>query len=150
MTLRRLLAVQFTERATALKARSALLGLDRLVREHLVPGSAAISMAVERTLAGAHEFRELGLLSRPRSPDIALPNDLVTEAERLLGGSGTSFAIRLGVHGEASVADLRSQARDAVRRWRVLAEDPLNDRPTVAICQAVARNSEGVLAVVPA
>ncbi len=148
--LRRLLAVQFTERATALKARSALLGVERLVREHPLPGSADIGMAVERMLAGAHEFRELGLLSRLRSPDVALPGDLVMEAERLLGGSGTSFASRLGVGGTASAADLRLQARDAVRRWRVLAEDPLNDRRTVAICQGVARSCEGVLAGVPA
>jgi hypothetical protein len=149
-SLRRLLEVQFTERAAALKARSALLGVDRLVRRYPVPGSVEIGMAVERILAGAHEFRELGLLSLLRAPDVALPDDLVTEAERLLGGSGTSFASRLGVGGTVSAADLRMQARDAVRRWRVLAEDPLNNRPTVAICQAVARSCEGVLAGVPA
>ena len=37
--LRRLLAVQFTERRDLLKARSALLALDRILREQPLPGA---------------------------------------------------------------------------------------------------------------
>ena len=148
-SLRRLLAVQFADRAAALKARSALLGVDQVLRRHPAPDRPELSSAVERILAGAHEFRELQLLTRLRSPDVALPGDLVAEAERLLGGSGTSATARLGLGTAAPAADVRAEARAAVRRWRVLAEDPLIDRPGVVVCQTVARSCEGMLAAVP-
>lgn len=148
--LRELLAVQFTERRNLLKARSALLGVERMMREHPLPDLNDIRIAIERILAGAHEFRELGLLSRLRSPGVGLPPDVIAEAERLLGGQGTSAEARLGMGRIASTADIRAGASAAVRRWRVLAEDPLTDRPSVVICQTVARSCEGILAAVPA
>ena len=148
--LRRLLSVQFAERRAVLKARSALLGVERMLRENPLPESLGIRTGIERILAGAHEFRELALLSRLRAPGVELPADAVTEAERLLGGQGTSAESRLGLGRIASTADIRAQANAAVRRWRVMAEDPLTDRPSMVICQTVARSCEGILAAVPA
>ena len=86
--LRRLIAVQFTERRDLLKARSALLAVDRVIREQPRPGTAAVGQAVERILAGAHEFRELRLLGALRAPGLDLEPDAAADAERLLGGQG--------------------------------------------------------------
>jgi len=144
--LRRLLAVQFTERRELLKARSALLALDRILREQPRQGTGELSAAVERILAGAHEFRELRLLSALRGSGLALPSGAVTEAERLLGGTGTSVRIRVGLSPAAADAQIRQAAIDALRRWRERAESPLTDRTTVAACRVVIRSCEGVLA----
>ncbi|HET9255416.1 MAG TPA: dynamin family protein, partial [Pseudonocardiaceae bacterium] len=59
--LRTVLATQFTERRDVLKARSALLLVDRVVRERPRPEARPVASDVERILAGAHEFRELRL-----------------------------------------------------------------------------------------
>lgn len=144
--LRRLLAVQFTERRDLLKARSSLLALDRILREQPRPGTGALTDAVERIFAGAHEFRELGLLSALRGSALTLAPDASAEAERLLGGTGTSITIRVGVEPGAPDAQIRAAAIDALRRWRERAESPMTDRPTVAACRVVIRSCEGVLA----
>jgi Dynamin family len=143
---RRLLAVQFTERSELLKARSALLALDRTLREHPRPGTEPIAASVERILAGAHEFRELRLLAVLRAPGLALSKDEVAEAERLLGRLGTGSSARLGLSADATDADVRQAALDALNRWRVRAENPLTDRPTAAACHVVLRSCEGILA----
>jgi hypothetical protein len=144
--LRRLIAVQFTERRDLLKARSALLAVDRILREQPRPGTAEVGQAVERILAGAHQFRELRLLSALRAPGLDLSPDATTDAERLLGGSGTSAELRVGLERGASAAQVRSAAMDALRRWRERAESPLTDRATAAACRVVTRSCEGVLA----
>ena len=148
--LRQLLAVQFTERRDVLKARSVLLGVERIVRENPLPDPVPLIATIERMLAGAHEFRELQLLSRLRAPELDLSPDRVEDAERLLGGQGTSAESRLGIDRIASTADIRTRAAGEVRRWRILAEDPLIGRTSMVICQTVVRSCEGILAAVPA
>ncbi len=144
--LRRLVAVQFTERRDLLKARSALLALDRILREQPLAGTQALGDEVERILAGAHEFKELRLLSALRAPGVDLPADAATEAERLLGGLGTSAEVRVGLERGASSAHVQRAAADALRRWRERAESPLTDRTTASACRIVTRSCEGVLA----
>jgi hypothetical protein len=146
---RRLLAVQFTERSDLLKARSALIALDRTLRDHPRPGTEGITASVERILAGAHEFRELRLLAALRAPGVRLSRDEIAEAERLLGGLGTGTAARLGLSADATEAEIRQAALDALNRWRVRAASPLTDRSTVGACQVVLRTCEGILAPRP-
>jgi hypothetical protein len=147
--LRRLLAVQFTERRDLLKARSALLALDRVLRDNPRPGTQPISDEVERILAGAHEFKELRLLGALRVPGIDLPADAATEAEQLLGGFGISAEVRVGLDRGASSEHVRAAANDALRRWRERAESPVTDRATASACRIITRSCEGVLAATP-
>jgi len=147
--LRRLLAVQFTERRDLLKARSALLALDRVLRDNPRPGTQTISDQVERILAGAHEFTELRLLGALRAPGVALPPDAAKEAERLLGGFGIAAEVRVGLDRGAPAAHVRAAATDALRRWRERAESPVTDRTTASACRIITRSCEGVLADVP-
>lgn len=146
---RRVLAVQFTQRSGLLKARSALLGVDRVLHDHPRQGIEMIGAEVERILAGAHEFRELALLSALRASRVSfaafgMEEDVI--AERLLGAAGTSAAERLGLGSNPTDAELHSANMEAVRTWRTRAESPLIDRATKDGCQIVARSCEGVLA----
>jgi len=144
--LRRLLAVQFTQRGDVLKARSALLAIDRVLRTHPRSDTGSIEMAVERALAGAHEFRELRLLNTLRGSTLRLAADHVGHAERILGGTGTSGEARMGLELGDSPVQVRAAALDALRQWRERAESPVTDHATAAACRVVTRSCEGVLA----
>jgi Dynamin family len=143
---RRVIAVQFTERSDILKARSALLAVDRVLRESPRPGTEQIVTSVEQILAGAHEFQELRLLGALRAPGLTLPRDARLEAERLLGGLGTGVDARLDLPAAPAPEEIRAAALDALTRWRQRAENPLSDRATAAACAVVIRSCEGILA----
>jgi hypothetical protein len=144
--LRGVLAAQFTERRDLLKARSALIAVDLVLRNEPRPQAAPIAAEMERILAGAHEFAELRLLSDLRSKVVKLPKDLVEEAERLLGGDGGAAATRLGLPPDAPGRELRAAALDALGRWRRRAESPLASRSTAEAARVIVRSCEGVLA----
>nr|MDQ2709289.1 dynamin family protein [Actinomycetota bacterium] len=95
--LREVLNIQFTERRDLLKARSALLALDLVLRREPRPSSAPLAVELERIMSGAHEFAELRLLTALRSGAVKLAKDDRLEAERLLGGEGGAAAPRLGL-----------------------------------------------------
>ncbi|WAL65395.1 hypothetical protein ORV05_31635 [Amycolatopsis cynarae] len=129
----------FVERRPVLKARSALLGLDVVLRMEPRPASAALAAELERTLAGAHDFRELRLLAALRTGRTELPPELLSEAVRLLGGQGTGVEERLGGHSENEIFEM-------IRRWRAWAEDPAcsaRDRRAAAV---VLRSCEELVA----
>ncbi|MBV8539839.1 MAG: dynamin family protein [Pseudonocardiales bacterium] len=144
--LRTVLATQFTERRDVLKARSALLLVDRALREEPCSEAHQLAGEVERILAGAHEFRELRLLAELRAPDVALPPDARSDAERLLGGHGTPTPSRLGLEPDADRAALREAAIAALARWQRRAESPLSDRTASERARVVVRSCEGMLA----
>ncbi len=138
--LQQVLQVQFAGRQDLLKARSALLALDRIVR---TDGDArGLGAQVERLLAGAHEFAELRLLGALRSGTVALPGPLAREAEQLLGGSATQ---RLGLPEGASPDHVRHAALQALRHWQSQAENPLFGRRVADACRLIARTCEGIL-----
>jgi hypothetical protein len=145
--LRHVLHSQFAERRDLLKARSALLALDRLLRADPRPVAAGLLGEVERIFAGAHEFTELRLLSALRSRAVALPAPVVAEAEQLLGDTGAAPAARLGLPADARPEHIRSAALDALTRWQDLAENPMTARATADACRVVIRTCEGLLAV---
>ncbi|HVV12754.1 hypothetical protein [Amycolatopsis sp.] len=110
----------FVARQGILKARSALLGLEVVLRMEPHPHAAGLAGELERTLATAHDFRELRTLASLRAGRTSLPPELHAEAIRLVGGQGTGLADRVG----ADDASLQRAIFDALRRWRSYAEDP--------------------------
>lgn len=144
--LRSVLATQFSERRDVLKARSALLLLDRILREQPRPEGQLLSGEVERILAGAHEFRELRLLAELRAPDVVLPPEVRSDAERLLGAHGAATPHRLGLEPDADPAQVRAAVVDALGRWQRRAESPLADRAASDRARVVVRSCEGMLA----
>lgn len=143
--LQRILRTQFAGRRAVLKARSALLALDRLLRLDGDDGR-GLAIEVERILAGAHEFAELRLLSALRAGAVTLPEGLTEEAERLLGDTGPAPAVRLGLPPNAASDQLRHTALHTLRRWRQHAENPLLPRRATDACRVLVRTCEGILA----
>jgi hypothetical protein len=136
----------FQARAEQLKARAALVGVQKLVRERPRPGTAAITAEIESILANAHEYRELQVLATARTTGLPLERELAEDAERLVGGRGVSAAERLGLHPDASVEEIRSEALAQVHHWRALAQSPLIDRAGSKVCRVVERSCEAILA----
>lgn len=137
---------QFHARAEALKARTALVGVETLIRTSPREGSGHLAAALERLQANAHEFRELRLLASLRTAGSSLSYDLETEAERLIGGAGTAAYLRLALEPEATPEEITAEARECLRRWRLVSENPLTDRSGQDVCRVVMRSCEGVLA----
>lgn len=144
--LRTVLSTQFTERRDVLKARSALLLVERILREQPRPEAHHLAGEVERILAGAHEFRELRLLAELRAPHVALPPDARSDAERLLGAHGAATPNRLGLEPDTDIGQLRAAAIAALARWQRRAESPLSDRAASDRARVVVRSCEGMLA----
>jgi hypothetical protein len=147
--LRQVLSTQFTERRDLLKSRSALLALELVLAREPIPASQPIAREVERITAGAHEFSELRLLTALRTRVVAMPKDLRTPAERLLGGDGGSPAARLGLDPAADPAQLREATLAALAGWQRRAESPMSDRIQVGVARTLVRTCEGLLASLP-
>ena len=147
--LREVLNIQFTERRDLLKARSALLALDLVLRREPRPSAAPLSVELERIMSGAHEFAELRLLTALRSGAIKMAKDDRLEAERLLGGDGGAAFARLGLDPGASAGELREAAMEALSKWRRRAESPLAGRQVSDSARVVVRSCEGVVAGLP-
>ncbi|MGQ0468116.1 MAG: dynamin family protein [Sporichthyaceae bacterium] len=145
----RTLGALFTERAGLLKARSVLALVEQIARDVPADGSEALLGEVERIASGAHEFAEFALLGRLRGGGVPLDPDATTEAERILGGLGHGAADRLGLEPEATPAELRAAALDALTRWRRRADNPVSIRAVADAARIVARSCEGLLATLP-
>ena len=144
--LREVLASQFSQRRDVLKARSALIALDLVLRREPRPAAAPLAVEVERILAGAHEFAELRLLSDLRGRVLRPPKDQAEEAERLIGGDGNAPNQRLGLPADADRDELRAVALDRLTAWRRRAESPLATRAMANAARVVVRSCEGILA----
>ncbi len=142
----------FTSRRDLLKARSALLLVENALTHKDLHDSArkALAAEIERIVAGAHELTELRLLSAIRSGEITLPDGQAAEAERLLGGSGVSTAVRLGVPADSEREALRHAGMHLLGQWQTRAESPLSGRANAYVCRAVARSCEGMLVALSA
>jgi hypothetical protein len=141
----RLVSDQFRSRADALKSRTALAALTALTRERPRPQASAIARGIERIESNAHELRELALLSTARTTGIGLPSDETAEAERLIGGSGTTPAQRLDLPAEASDDEVRLAATAALHRWRTVSGSPVLDRTAREACDVVIRTCEALV-----
>jgi energy-coupling factor transporter ATP-binding protein EcfA2 len=135
----------FTDRADVLRARSALAGMNVVLRGEPRPRSGQLAAAAERALAGAHDLAELRLLSALRAGRLTLPGTLADTAERLAGGLGTGIADRLGLPGDAAEDDVRNAVYDELGQWRAQAESPLLGAAARAAAHTVVRSCEGLL-----
>jgi hypothetical protein len=144
--LRRLLATRFAERADILKARTALLMLERILRRTDPEREHALWGRIERVRSGAHAFSELQLLADLRAQRVRFDPMATSEAERLLGGEGVSAHDRLGLPPDASAEDLLQATYAAIERWRARSQSPVVARDVAEAADAVVRSCEGVLA----
>lgn len=145
IALRDVIDQQFAQRSDLLKAHTALLSLRRFVQVNPIYASRQILADIDPLLADAHAFEELRLLSQLRSRKTTLTEDEMSSLRRLIGGSGTDAASRLGLGPEAPNDGPRA-AFAATQRWRRRSEHPLNDPFTTRACRAAVRSAEGLVA----
>ncbi|EHR53285.1 hypothetical protein SacmaDRAFT_5118 [Saccharomonospora marina XMU15] len=141
--LRDAISLYFTDRAPVLKARSALIGLDVVLRMEPRPSAAPLVGELERTLAGAHEFHELRLLATVSTGRVRLPEELREEAIRLAGGYGLQPQERLGA--QVQGPPLRQAAAAALRVWRAYSENPVFGAAERHAARTVARSCEALI-----
>ncbi len=143
--LRDALLGRFAGRAGALKARSALLAVDTVLRRHPVPAAAPLAHELEMLTAGAHEFAEIRLLDMLRTGDLMLTDTERAEAERLLGGEGVHPHTRLGQPVGSLPEDGLHRARAALTQWQRRAEHPASTRPVREAARVLVRTCEGLV-----
>ena len=146
--LRELLRTLFLERRDVLKARSALLAVEALVRERPVPGCETLAAAVEEVIASAHPFNELRVLSSLRAGWVTGKPTVLAELERVIGGDGGAAHVRLGLGEDAGPTEQAAAAQEALLRWQRRAANPLTGRQLAVASQVAVRSCEGVLAEV--
>jgi replication fork clamp-binding protein CrfC len=145
IALRDVIDQQFAQRSDLLKAHTALLSLRRFVEQHPVYATRHIIADIDPLLADTHAFEELRLLSQLRSRPTTLNEDEIASLRRIIGGSGTDAASRLGLQPAAPYDGPRA-AFAAAQRWRRRAEHPLNDPFTTRACRAAVRSAEAMVA----
>ncbi len=130
-------------RVLTLKARSALIALDLVLRMEPRPAAAGLVSDLERTLAGAHELTELRLLAALRSGRVRLPGDLREEAVRLAGGYGTDPGVRIGI--DTGESRWWQHTAGALRAWRSYSHSPVFGAAQRHAAETVARTCEELL-----
>lgn len=145
VALREVIDAGVAQRADLLKSHTALIALRRFVEAHPVPAAPRILADIDPLLADTHAFEELRLLSQLRSRPTTLNEEEIASLRRVLGGSGTDAASRLGLTEEAPDDGPRA-AFAAAQRWRRRAEHPLNDPFTTRACRAGVRSAEALVA----
>ena len=145
VALRDVIDQQFAQRSDLLKAHTALVSLRRFVQNNPIYASPYIIADVDPLIADTHAFEELRLLSQLRSRSTTLNEDEMASLRRIIGGSGTDAASRLGLQPDAPYDGPRA-AFAAAQRWRRRAEHPLNDPFTTRACRAAVRSAEAMVA----
>jgi hypothetical protein len=145
VALRDVIDQQFAQRSELLKAHTALLALRRFVEVHPIRATPYIIADIDPLLADTHAFEELRLLSQLRSRPTTLNDDEMASLRRIIGGSGTDAASRLGLTPDEPYDGPRA-AFAAAQRWRRRAEHPLNDPFTTRACRAAVRSAEALVA----
>ena len=145
VALREVIDQQFAQRSDLLKAHTALLSLRRFVQNNPIYATPYILADIDPLLADTHAFEELRLLSQLRSRPTTLNDDEMASLRRIIGGSGTDAASRLGLTPDNPYDGPRA-AFAAAQRWRRRAEHPLNDPFTTRACRAAVRSAEALVA----
>ncbi|MFV0535368.1 MAG: dynamin family protein [Cumulibacter sp.] len=138
----------FVERADLLRARSAWRAVTGIAAARPeVLASARLLGEVDRLETAAHGLRELSSLARliGSSPDIDWDSETVGQAQRLLGGYGTSAAARLRTPDSADASVLAEKARHGVRRWRASSNAETQRGLQQDISETVCRSAEELL-----
>lgn len=142
--LREVLRSQFTARRDVLKARSALLGLEALLRSQPVADGASLAAELERIAAGAHELTEIRLLNALRSGSVDVDAVEAAAMERLLGAEGASIPERLGLPPTATADEQRTAMLAELSRWQRRAENPLSSREVADAARELVRTCSGI------
>jgi replication fork clamp-binding protein CrfC len=145
VALRDVIDQQFAQRSDLLKAHTALLSLRQFVQNNPIYATPYIIADIDPLLADTHAFEELRLLSQLRSRPTTLNDDEMASLRRIIGGSGTDAASRLGLQPDAPYDGPRA-AFAAAQRWRRRADHPLNDPFTTRACRAAVRSAEALVA----
>lgn len=145
VALRDVIDQQFAQRSDLLKAHTALLSLRQFVQHNPIYATPYILADIDPLLADTHAFEELRLLSQLRSRPTTLNDDEMASLRRIIGGSGTDPASRLGLQPDNPYDGPRA-AFAAAQRWRRRAEHPLNDPFTSRACRAAVRSAEALVA----
>jgi replication fork clamp-binding protein CrfC len=145
IALRDVIDQQFAQRSELLKAHTALLSLRQFVQRNPIYATPYILADIEPLLADTHAFEELRLLSQLRSRPTTLNEDEMASLRRIIGGSGTDAASRLGLTPDEPYDGPRA-AFAAAQRWRRRADHPLNDPFTTRACRAAVRSAEALVA----
>lgn len=146
VALRDVIDQQFAQRSELLKAHTALVSLRRFVELHPISATRYIIADIDPLLADTHAFEELRLLSQLRSRPTSLTEDEMVSLRRIIGGSGTDPASRLGLTDQGRDDGPRA-AFAAAQRWRRRSEHPLNDPFTTRACRAAVRSAEALVAM---
>lgn len=129
------------ERAAALRMHGAL----RELRGRLAGRDPALVARIDHALADDHalvELRTLGTLPTLTT----LPAPTRVALDRVLGGTGTRPAARLGLPAGTPAGELHTAALRAAVHWRRRLDDPLLDPAARRALRAAARSCEGVAA----
>jgi replication fork clamp-binding protein CrfC len=145
IALRDVIDQQFAQRSDLLKAHTALLSLRSFVEVNPIYATPYILADIDPLLADTHAFEELRLLSQLRSRATTLNEDEMASLRRVIGGSGTDAASRLGLQPDALYDGPRAAFATA-QRWRRRADHPLNDPFTTRACRAAVRSAEALVA----
>jgi replication fork clamp-binding protein CrfC len=145
VALRDVIDQQFAQRSDLLKAHTALVSLRRFVEAHPIYATPYIVADIDPLLADTHAFEELRLLSALRSRPTTLNEEEMASLRRIIGGSGTDPASRLGLQPDTPYDGPRA-AFAAAQRWRRRADHPLNDPFTTRACRAAVRSAEALVA----
>ena len=121
--LRTVLAQQFTERSRILKARSALTGLESILRTNEDPDLQLLGK-IEEIVSNTHAFEEVRWLNELRIGSVKLADSERDELERLLGGFGQDTLSRLQLPPNPTATEIRASAVDALERWQRRSEAP--------------------------
>ncbi|CQD04747.1 isoniazid inducible protein IniC [Mycobacterium lentiflavum] len=147
VALREVIDQQFAQRADMLKAHTALVSLRRFVEAFPIVATPYVIADIDPLLADTHAFEELRLLSQLSSRPTSLNDEELASLRRIIGGSGTRPASRLGLDPENSNPREGPRAAfAAAQRWRRRAEHPLNDPFTTRACRAAVRSAEAMVA----
>ncbi len=145
--LQQILSTLFMDRADVLKARSALLAIERLCADNPeTPGASDLLGGIEQVMAGAHPFNELTTMAAVRSGWVRGREDDLRDVEQLLGAKGTQPTQRLGIDPASNRDQIRAAALEALGRWQRKAENPLTSLDLVTASRVVIRTLEGMIA----
>src|SRR6201988_3172240 len=145
VALRDVIDQQFAQRSDLLKAHTALLSLRRFVETNPIYATRHIVADIDPLLADTPPFEELRLLSQMLSRPTTLNEDEIASLRRIIGGSGTDAASRLGLQPDAPYDGPRA-AFAAAQRWGGGGGHPLNDPFTTRACRAAVRSAEALVA----
>jgi signal transduction histidine kinase len=138
---------RFARRAEAVKARTALLALETLVRDHASPAAgSALVYRLDRIRSGAHELTEADLVDALRCGALAVPDGEREAAERLLGATGAAPRARLGLPADAGPKEVAQAAGEQLARWHGLAGHPMSVKDVRDVAAVLVQTCEQLLA----